>query len=80
MTSLWSATEPAHRIHFWPAGQRKVDPLGELQVTVIDRLKLANVRNYVGYGPYRPKSLAEHPKAKAFYQDQVSTENTTTSG
>jgi uncharacterized protein (DUF2235 family) len=62
---------PAHKIHFWPAGERKVDPTGELHETVIDRLGLANVRNYVGYGPYRPKSLADHPKAKPFYQDQA---------
>jgi hypothetical protein len=62
---------PAHKIHFWPAGERKVDPTGELHKTVIDRLGLANVRNYVGYGPYRPKSLADHPKAKPFYQDQA---------
>lgn len=62
---------PEHNIHFWPAGERKVDPTGELHETVISRLGLAKVRNYVGYGPYRPKSLAEHPNAKPFYQDQV---------
>jgi hypothetical protein len=60
---------PAHKIHFWPAGERKVDPTGQLHETVINRLKSANVRNYVGYGPYRPKSLAEHRIAKQFYQD-----------
>jgi uncharacterized protein (DUF2235 family) len=60
---------PAHKIHFWPAGERKVDPTGELHETVISRLGLAKVRNYVGYGPYRPKSLAEHRIAKQFYQD-----------
>jgi uncharacterized protein (DUF2235 family) len=58
---------PAHKIHFWPAGERKVDPTGELHETVISRLGLTNVRNYVGYGPYRPKSLAEHRIAKQFY-------------
>lgn len=62
---------PAHNIHFWPAGERKVDPTGELHETVISRLGLPNVRNYVGYGPYRPKSLADHPKAKPFYQNQA---------
>lgn len=62
---------PDHNIHFWPAGERKVDPTGELHETVINRLGLKSVRNYVGYGPYRPKSLAEHPKAKPFYQDQT---------
>jgi hypothetical protein len=60
---------PAHKIHFWPAGERKVDPTGELHETVASRLGLENVRNYVGYGPYRPKSLAEHRIAKQFYQD-----------
>jgi uncharacterized protein (DUF2235 family) len=70
---------PAHKIHFWAAGERKVDPNGELHETVLSRLGLASVRNYVGYGPYRPKSLAEHPKAKQFYQDQASTGNATRS-
>jgi uncharacterized protein (DUF2235 family) len=60
---------PAHKIHFWPAGERKVDPTGELHETVISRLGLTNVRNYVGYGPYRPKSLAGHRIAKQFYRD-----------
>jgi uncharacterized protein (DUF2235 family) len=58
---------PGHRIHFWVAGNRKVDPSGELDQSVIDRLKLPNVRNFIGYGPYRPKSLAEHPKVREFY-------------
>ena len=71
---------PAHNIHFWPAGARKVDPTGELHETVINRLGLASVRNYVGYGPYRPRSLAEHPKAKPFYQDQASTETAIQTG
>lgn len=59
---------PGHRIHFWVAGDRKVDPGGELHQSVFDRLSVPSVRNYVGYGPYRPKSLAEHPMAKPFYQ------------
>lgn len=59
---------PDHSIHFWAAGERKVDPGGELHRAVLDRLALPSVRNYVGYGPYRPKSLADHPKAKPFYQ------------
>lgn len=60
---------PTHNIHFWPAGERKVDPTGELHETVISRLGLPTVRNYVGYGPYRPKSLSEHPRAKPFYNN-----------
>jgi uncharacterized protein (DUF2235 family) len=62
---------PAHKIHVWAAGERKVDPGGELHETVLGRLRLTSVRNYVGYGPYQPKSLAEHPKAKEFYQDHA---------
>ena len=50
---------PAQEIHFWAAGERKVDPNGELHETVLSRLGLASVRNYVGYGPYRAKSLAD---------------------
>jgi uncharacterized protein (DUF2235 family) len=58
---------PAHKVHFWVAGERKVDPGGELDSSVIDRMKLPEVRNYIGYGPYRPKSLAEHPAVRQFY-------------
>ena len=50
-------------LHIWPAAERKVDPAGELHLTVIDRLKMQSVRNFAGFGPYRPKSLSEHPKA-----------------
>jgi uncharacterized protein (DUF2235 family) len=56
-------------LHIWPAAERKVDPTGELHETVIERLKMPSVRNFVGYGPYRPKSLSEHPKAAEFYRD-----------
>jgi uncharacterized protein (DUF2235 family) len=58
---------PGRKIHIWPAGDRKVDPGGELHQSVLDRLALPSVRNYVGYGPYRPKSLADHPQAKPYY-------------
>jgi uncharacterized protein (DUF2235 family) len=61
---------PGHKIHFWVAGDRKVDPCGELHESVLERLRLPSVRNFIGYGPYRPKSLAEHPKAKVFYSPQ----------
>jgi hypothetical protein len=54
-------------LHIWPAAERKVDPTGELHETVIDRLKMASVRNFTGYGPYRPKALSDHPKAAEFY-------------
>jgi uncharacterized protein (DUF2235 family) len=66
-------------IHIWPAAERKVDPKGELHETVIDRLKMPSVRNFTGYGPYRPKSLSEHPKAAEFYKPIVSSPATTNS-
>ena len=71
---------PAHKIHFWAAGERKVDPHGELHETVLNRLGLPSVRNFLGYGPYRPKSLADHPTAKQFYQDQAYTGKAAQSG
>ena len=59
----------SHHLHLLVRGDRKVDPTGTLHPTVIDRLKMKRVRNYVGFGPYRPKSLEEHPKAKEYYVD-----------
>lgn len=56
-------------LHIWPAAQRKVDPAGELHETVIERLKMPSVRNFTGFGPYRPKSLSDHPKAAEFFKD-----------
>lgn len=55
-------------LHIWPAAERKVDPAGELHETVVERLKLPSVRNYTGFGLYRPRALSEHPKAAAFYK------------
>jgi len=60
-----------HHLQFFVRGDRKVDPDGTLRPTVIDRLKMKSVRNYVGFGPYRPKSLEGHPKAKEYYGNQV---------
>jgi hypothetical protein len=54
-------------IHIWTNAERKVDPSGELHPTVIERFGLLSVRNYVGYGPYRPRSLSDHPKVRQFY-------------
>jgi uncharacterized protein (DUF2235 family) len=65
-------------LHIWPAAERKVDPAGELHPTVIDRLKMLSVRNFTGFGPYRPKSLSEHPAAAVFYK-QVAALTATTS-
>jgi uncharacterized protein (DUF2235 family) len=59
-------------LHIWPAAERKVDPAGELHETVIGRLKMSSVRNFTGFGPYRPKSLSEHPKAAEFYKAAAS--------
>jgi hypothetical protein len=66
-------------LHIWPAAERKVDPNGELHETVIDRLKMLSVRNFTGFGPYRPKSLSEHPKAAEFYKPSASPTATTNS-
>jgi uncharacterized protein (DUF2235 family) len=56
-------------VHIWPAAERKVDPAGALHDTVIKRLRMPSVRNYTGFGLYRPKSLSDHPKAAEFYKD-----------
>jgi uncharacterized protein (DUF2235 family) len=56
-------------LHIWPAAERKVDPDGELHETVIDRLKMPSVRNFAGFGLYRPKSLSDHPETRQFYKD-----------
>jgi uncharacterized protein (DUF2235 family) len=56
-----------HHLHLFVRGDRQVDPGGTLHPSVLERLKMERVRNYVGFGPYRPKPLEEHPKAKEFY-------------
>jgi uncharacterized protein (DUF2235 family) len=61
-----------HHLRFFVRGDRLVDPAGTLHPTVIERLKMKNVRNYIGFGPYRPKSLEEHPIAKQYYVDHQS--------
>ena len=63
-------------LHIWPAGERKVDPAGELHETIIDRLKMPTVRNFTGFGPYRPKVLSEHPKAKGYYGNVTNQQTT----
>jgi hypothetical protein len=54
-------------IHFWAAAERRAEPKGELDASVITRLGYPSVRNYSGFGPYRPTSLQDHPAAKRFY-------------
>ncbi len=55
-------------IHFWAAAERRVDAQGELHPTVLERLRLPSVRNYSGFGLYRPNALRDHPQATEFYQ------------
>jgi uncharacterized protein (DUF2235 family) len=57
----------SHHLHIFVRGDRRVDPGGTLHRTVIERLEMESVRNYVGFGPYRPASLQDHPAAKKYY-------------
>jgi hypothetical protein len=57
----------SHHIHLLVRGDRLVDPGGTLHHTVMERLKMKSVRNFVGFGEYRPASLREHPEAKQYY-------------
>ncbi|WP_368669945.1 hypothetical protein [Beijerinckia sp. L45] len=51
----------------WNRTVRPVDVEGDLHETVLERLAMPEVRNFVTYGPYRPASLENHPKAKQFF-------------
>jgi len=53
----------------WPHGEREVPMEATLHPTVYERLKMPSVRNFVGYGKYRPASLRNHIKAKAYFSD-----------
>jgi hypothetical protein len=53
----------------WPHGDREVPKDAKLHETVYERLKMDNVRNFVGYGKYQPASLRNHSKAKAYFTD-----------
>jgi len=55
-------------LHWYPA-DRNVPTQAVLHDTVYERLKMKEVRNFLGYGPYRPASLRNHDKAKVFYED-----------
>jgi uncharacterized protein (DUF2235 family) len=62
---------PAH-IHIWgSATERQVYPDGELHASVFERLEMPRVRNFVGYGRYRPRSLIKHPKAQKYFEDDA---------
>ena len=62
----------SHHLHLLARGDRRVDPGGTLHHTVIARLKMKSVRNFVGFGKYRPTSLQEHPQAKSYYNNHQS--------
>jgi uncharacterized protein (DUF2235 family) len=62
----------SHHLPLFVRGDRQVDPGGTRHPTVFERLKMKTVRNYVGFRPYRPKSLENHPKAKEYYVDHQS--------
>ncbi len=47
----------------WDKTVRHVDPEGTLHESVLARLKMPSVRNFVTYGPYRPANLELHPQA-----------------
>lgn len=51
----------------WYSRDRDVPPDAILHETVYERLKMKEVRNFTGYGPYRPAPLRNHEKAKQFY-------------
>jgi uncharacterized protein (DUF2235 family) len=53
----------------WPHGDREVPKDAKLHDTVYERLKMDSVRNFVGYGKYRPASLRHHSIAKAYFAD-----------
>jgi hypothetical protein len=57
----------SHHVHIFVRGDRRVDHGGTLHHSVIERLEMESVRNYVGFGPYRPASLQDHPDARKYY-------------
>jgi uncharacterized protein (DUF2235 family) len=61
-----------HHLRFFVRGDRRVDPAGTLHHTVIERLKMKRVRNFVGFGEYRPTSLQEHPQVQSYYNNHQS--------
>ena len=55
----------------WGKTVRPVDPEGTLHESVLSRLRMTSVRNFITYGPYRPANLEHHPQASAFFKDRV---------
>ena len=52
----------------WGKTVRIVDPEGTLHSSVFERLAMREVRNFESFGPYRPRSLAEHPAVEKYFQ------------
>jgi hypothetical protein len=63
----------SHHLHIFVRGDRRVDPGGTLHRTVIERLEMESVRNYIGFGLYRPESLQDHPAAREYYPNPQDT-------
>jgi uncharacterized protein (DUF2235 family) len=55
-------------LHWYPR-DRDVPTEAILHETVYERLKMDEVRNFLGYGKYRPAPLRNHEKAKEFFKD-----------
>ena len=53
----------------WNPKDRTVPINAVLHETVFERLRMDKVRNFTGFGPYRPASLQNHDKAKEFFKD-----------
>jgi len=53
----------------WSQQVREVPDEATLHDSVYERLKMETVRNFVGYGKYRPASLQNHKKAKPYFAD-----------
>ena len=51
----------------WRQKIREVPANAELHSSVIERLAMPRVRNFVTIAPYRPQSLKDHPSVKRFY-------------
>jgi hypothetical protein len=56
-------------LHIWPAGERKVDPAGELHETVIDPSRCPPSETSLVSARIDPRALSEHPKAKGYYEN-----------
>jgi uncharacterized protein (DUF2235 family) len=55
-------------LHWYPR-DRDVPTEAVLHDTVYERLKMEEVRNFLGYGKYRPAPLRNHERAREFFTD-----------